>query len=66
MSAIAAAAPPVRPRTSGFRRLLSTELRLYAREPMLLFWGLVFPSACSWSSASPEAASPNIRWATSS
>ncbi len=28
---------------SGFHRLLSTELKLFAREPMLLFWGLVFP-----------------------
>ncbi|HXD63905.1 MAG TPA: ABC transporter permease, partial [Solirubrobacteraceae bacterium] len=43
MTAIAATAAPVRARTSGFRRLLSTELRLYTREPLLLFWGLVFP-----------------------
>jgi ABC-2 type transport system permease protein len=27
----------------GFRTLLQAELRLFLREPMLLFWGLVFP-----------------------
>jgi ABC-2 type transport system permease protein len=45
MSAIAATttAVPARSRPRGFRRLLATELKLYAREPMLLFWGLVFP-----------------------
>jgi ABC-2 type transport system permease protein len=43
MTAIATPAAPARTRSRGFRRLLSTELRLYAREPMLLFWGLVFP-----------------------
>jgi ABC-2 type transport system permease protein len=43
MTAIAATAAPARSRPSGFRRLLSTELKLFAREPMLLFWGLVFP-----------------------
>jgi ABC-2 type transport system permease protein len=33
-----------RPRRAyGFRTLLQTELKLFAREPMLLFWGLVFP-----------------------
>jgi ABC-2 type transport system permease protein len=42
MTAIATTAP-VRSRPSGFRRLLSTELTLFAREAMLLFWGLVFP-----------------------
>jgi ABC-2 type transport system permease protein len=44
MTAVAAA--PVRAartRPQGFRRLLSTELRLFLREPLLLFWGLVFP-----------------------
>src|SRR6202046_4288081 len=30
-------------RAYGFRQLLQTELKLFAREPMLLFWGLVFP-----------------------
>jgi ABC-2 type transport system permease protein len=45
MSAIAAptTAVPARSRPRGFRRLLATELKLFAREPMLLFWGLVFP-----------------------
>jgi ABC-2 type transport system permease protein len=46
MSAIAATtttAVPARNRSRGFRRLLATELKLFAREPMLLFWGLVFP-----------------------
>lgn len=27
----------------GFRTLLQTELKLYLREPMLIFWGLAFP-----------------------
>ena len=43
MTAIAATAAPARSRPRGFRRLLSTELKLFAREPMLLFWGLLFP-----------------------
>jgi ABC-2 type transport system permease protein len=46
MSAIATTtttAVPARSRPRGFRRLLATELKLFAREPMLLFWGLVFP-----------------------
>jgi ABC-2 type transport system permease protein len=30
-------------RSHGFRTLLQTELKLFVREPMLLFWGLVFP-----------------------
>jgi ABC-2 type transport system permease protein len=30
-------------RAYGFRQLLQTELKLFVREPMLLFWGLVFP-----------------------
>ena len=35
---------PARPRRAyGFRTLLQTELKLFAREPMLLFWGLAFP-----------------------
>jgi ABC-2 type transport system permease protein len=29
----------------GFRRLMQTELRLFLREPLLLFWGLLFPVA---------------------
>ena len=41
MTAIAAA--PARTRPGAFQRLLLTELKLFAREPMLLFWGLVFP-----------------------
>jgi ABC-2 type transport system permease protein len=41
MTAIAAA--PSRIRSHGFPRLLSTELKLFVREPMLLFWGLLFP-----------------------
>ncbi len=32
-------------RNHPFRRLLLTELRLFLREPMLVFWGLVFPVA---------------------
>jgi ABC-2 type transport system permease protein len=43
MTSIAAPAASRRSRPSGFTRLLATELKLYAREPMLLFWGLVFP-----------------------
>ena len=45
MTAVALPAAPVRTRPSGFRRLLSTELKLFAREPLLFFWGLVFPVA---------------------
>jgi ABC-2 type transport system permease protein len=41
MTAITAAPGRTRPR--GFQRLLSTELKLFVREPMLLFWGLAFP-----------------------
>ena len=41
MTAIAAA--PSRIRSHGFQRLLTTELKLFMREPMLLFWGLLFP-----------------------
>ena len=41
MTAIAAA--PSRIRSHGFQRLLATELKLFMREPMLLFWGLLFP-----------------------
>ena len=41
MTAIAAA--PSRTRSHGFQRLLTTELKLFMREPMLLFWGLLFP-----------------------
>jgi ABC-2 type transport system permease protein len=41
MTAIAAA--PSRIRSQGFQRLLTTELKLFMREPMLLFWGLLFP-----------------------
>jgi ABC-2 type transport system permease protein len=29
--------------THGFRTLLATELKLFIREPMLIFWGLAFP-----------------------
>ncbi len=43
MTAIAANPGPGRRRARGFRRLLGTELKLFVREPMLLFWGLVFP-----------------------
>ena len=45
MTALAATATtaPARSRPRGFRRLLRTELTLYGREPLLLFWGLVFP-----------------------
>src|SRR3984957_20884495 len=42
MSAIALPSN-ARSRTRGFRRLLSTELKLFLREPLLLFWGLLFP-----------------------
>jgi ABC-2 type transport system permease protein len=42
-----AESPPLarltRGRSHGFRTLLQTELKLFVREPMLLFWGLVFP-----------------------
>ena len=41
MTAIAAA--PARTRPGGFRRLLATELKLFLREPLLLFWGLAVP-----------------------
>jgi ABC-2 type transport system permease protein len=30
-------------RAHGFRTLLQTELKLFIREPMLIFWGLAFP-----------------------
>lgn len=30
-------------RTHGFRTLLATELKLFVREPMLMFWGSGFP-----------------------
>ena len=43
MTALAATAAPAPSRPRGFRRLLRTELTLYGREPLLLFWGLVFP-----------------------
>ena len=43
MTAVAVSSAPVRTRPSGFRRLLATELKLFAREPMLFFWGLLFP-----------------------
>jgi ABC-2 type transport system permease protein len=43
MTALAATPATARARPRGFRRLLITELKLFAREPMLLFWGLVFP-----------------------
>jgi ABC-2 type transport system permease protein len=43
MSAVATPTAPVRRRPSGFVCLLRTELKLFLREPMLLFWGLVFP-----------------------
>jgi ABC-2 type transport system permease protein len=36
-------APPTPGRAYGFRTLLRTELKLFVREPMLLFWGLAFP-----------------------
>jgi ABC-2 type transport system permease protein len=29
--------------SEGFRALLATELKLFVREPMVLFWGLAFP-----------------------
>ena len=45
MTAVAVSAAPVRTRPSGFRRLLATELKLFAREPLLFFWGLLFPVA---------------------
>jgi ABC-2 type transport system permease protein len=34
-----------RGRNRAFKRLLITELKLFAREPMLAFWGLIFPIA---------------------
>ena len=43
MTAIAAPPRPPGRRPSGFHRLLTTELKLFVREPMLLFWGLMFP-----------------------
>jgi ABC-2 type transport system permease protein len=45
MTAVAVSSAPVRARPSSFRRLLATELKLFAREPMLFFWGLFFPVA---------------------
>jgi ABC-2 type transport system permease protein len=45
MSAIASALPrPVTPRpTRAWRRLFATEAKLFLREPLALFWGVVFP-----------------------
>ena len=34
---------PAPGRGGGFRTLLQTELKLFIREPMLIFWGLAFP-----------------------
>jgi ABC-2 type transport system permease protein len=34
---------PAPVRAHGFRTLLQTELKLFIREPMLIFWGLAFP-----------------------
>jgi ABC-2 type transport system permease protein len=39
----APAAPRRSYRGRGFRQLVLTELTLYLREPMLLFWALIFP-----------------------
>jgi len=35
--------PPTHPRRGGFKNLLRVELRLLKREPMLMFWALIFP-----------------------
>ena len=45
MSALArsAAGKPPQQRRGGFQSLLITELRLLAREPLILFWALIFP-----------------------
>jgi len=45
MSTIAAAPTARSRRPSGFSYLMRTELKLFLREPMLLFWGLLFPVA---------------------
>jgi hypothetical protein len=66
MTALASTDALARVRPRGFRRLLSTELKLFAREPMLLFWGSGSPSSCSSYSASRAATSPSTLWATSS
>lgn len=43
MSAISAGSVTAPRRPSAFVCLLRTELKLFLREPMLLFWGVVFP-----------------------
>lgn len=44
MSTITQAPAAPRPLTGrGFGRLFGTELKLFMREPLLIFWGLVFP-----------------------
>jgi ABC-2 type transport system permease protein len=44
MSAVTAPQPSTRP-GRAFKRLIATELKLFLREPMLAFWGLIFPIA---------------------
>jgi ABC-2 type transport system permease protein len=43
MSAVSAEAVTASRRPSAFACLLRTELKLFLREPMLLFWGMIFP-----------------------
>jgi ABC-2 type transport system permease protein len=45
MSAISAGAGTAHRRPGPFAALLRTELKLFLREPMLIFWGLLFPIA---------------------
>lgn len=43
MSAVSARSATASRRPSAFACLLRTELKLFLREPMLLFWGVMFP-----------------------
>jgi len=53
-------APQATPTRDGFKRLVLTELKLLTREPLLMFWALIFPVALlivlgATTSAKPQA-----------
>ena len=64
MTAIAPAhRKPPQQRRGGFRRLLITEFTLFAREPMILFWALLFPVGLLVVLGSSTSSKPKHRWA---